>query len=254
MAGKISLDYFYFEFPTDPAEQIGAAVEVLQSAEIRLRSVLDKLEQTAAPPLSDETIGHMMNDLQYHGETFLTSIYEFRERLLLLLAVLTSRDKAEFFGLGSFQRIKSAIAELRGTKPNVADDIRALLNQLESSKELRGTMTHEAFLHLSLLVDGYPHNPEDLLLQCERNETLWIKILHILREEITRFVSAREKDCRFIAQKVVSIATALGFPAVDYFEAIENPDRWLGTWPAAERLFKGEPDAAADGGRDTGSS
>jgi hypothetical protein len=192
----IRLDYFWYEVPEGSAERLQDAAQQLEVCVLRLRSVLSRLERAVEEDIEWDNAASKMDDLQYHGETFLTSIYEFRERLIFLLAVLTKRDKDTLIGRGGYQRRQDALKELRKTMRTAADDIQALENQIYSAIRRRGTMTHEAFVHLAMFVEGQgPYEPDNALVDLKsQNEASYSAHRDALNKAIHRFVDERKGD------------------------------------------------------------
>ena len=200
----IRLEYFWYEVSGGPAERLEDAVQQLEVCVLRLQSVLWRLEQTLEGDIGWENAGSRMNELQYHGETFLTSIYELRERLIFLLALIARRDKGTLIGKGGYQKRRDALNELRKTMPTAAADIEALENQICSAIQLRGTMTHEAFVHLAMFVGGDgPYEPDNAIIDLKgQNDDSYRPLREALDTAIRSFVEERKKDVERIEQRV----------------------------------------------------
>ena len=203
---NVSLDYFWYE-PVNKGrhERLEFALEELQVSAIRLRQVTERLVATEEIELvveSRETsegkrhdsfaaVSSLVDELKYHGESFLAATYELQDRLASLLAILGRCRKRDVSGFrGAFNKARMPrYRALEKSMPETGKQFIILERHLCDFVRLRNRKTHEASLHFALLVDGQPHTPEDVLQQIKGGRQ-WF--LDIIREEARRFSQRHE--------------------------------------------------------------
>jgi hypothetical protein len=132
----------------------------------RLRIVADQLEMLA----SKRNIDLALTELAYYLENYFVRIYELRERALGLLIAVT-HDTASVRALKSQKGRQKALIALHKQVPMPMTPLEDLLQLLDEEINIRNTHTHEQFLNV-VLDTGYDiFNPQDALIDLQKNET-----------------------------------------------------------------------------------
>ena len=186
------------------------ALEELGSTTIRLRHVTDRLIGIEEDDLTEDNVSWFVEELEYHGEYFLTTAYEIQDRLAGLLAILTESKKDEL--IGKRRAFKDAriprYVELKGTMPRAAQQFLALESRICSLVKLRNKKTHEDSLHFEFLVDGQPYDPEKTL-RSVKVEAQFGALLQTIRAEVHRFIGMHNTDCEAIEKAVEQLDEAI---------------------------------------------
>ena len=179
------------------------ALEELGSTTVRLRHVTDRLIRIGEDDLTEENVSWCVEELEYHGEYFLTTAYEIQDRLAGLLAILTESPKDILIGKRrafTDARIPRYV-ELKKTMPRAAEQFLALESRICSFVKLRNKKTHEGSLHFEFLVDGQPYDPEEIL-RSVKEEAQYGALLQTIRVEVHRFIETHKTDCEAIEKSV----------------------------------------------------
>lgn len=220
---NVRLDYLWYEpVSNERPELLRFALEELEGVVIRLEHVTNRLHAVTDVAAASETkpdpkrslqdaglaISSLVSELAYHGESFLASTYELQDRLANLLAVLSECDKRTLVGFrGAFNKARMPrYRALEKTMPTVAREFIALERYLCEFVRLRNQKTHQASLHVALLVDGQPHDPEDVLLQIKGDREWFVRCVD---QEARRFAGRHKEALDSISARIESLAESL---------------------------------------------
>jgi hypothetical protein len=175
----------------------------------RLCEIRDRLLDCGENDLTEETVSQFVQELSYHGEYFLNTAYEIRDRLAALLAILTECDKDALIGRRAYEdkRMPRYIA-LKNTMPEVARQFLALESCICTFIKLRNVKTHEASLHFEFLVDGHPYDAEEIL-KSVKDDAVFGELVQLIRSEICRFISRHTKACEEIEKATDALNESL---------------------------------------------
>jgi hypothetical protein len=175
----------------------------------RLCEVRDRLLNIGENDLTEETVSQFVQELSYHGEFFLNTAYEIRDRLAALLAVLTECDKDDLIGRRAYEdkRMPRYMA-LKNSMPEVARQFLALESCICSFVKLRNAKTHEASLHFEFLLDGHPYDPEEIL-KGVKDDVSFGELVQLIRSEVNRFISRHVKACEEIEKAADALNESL---------------------------------------------
>jgi hypothetical protein len=169
----------------------------------RLRIVADQLETLA----SKRNIDLALTELAYHLENYFVRIYELRERALGFLIAVTN-DTAIVRALKSQKRRQDAFIALHKQMPMLIDHLEALLKLLDEDITIRNTHTHEQFLNV-VLDTGYDiFNPQDALLDLQKDEKARKRLERFLRKEMRRLAQDYGDKVRAIFETTWSFLDA----------------------------------------------
>jgi hypothetical protein len=169
----------------------------------RLRIVADQLEMLA----SKRSIDLALTELAYHLENYVVRIYELRERVLGLLIAVT-HDTASVRALKSPKGRQKALMALHKQVPMLMAPLEALLTLLDEEINIRNTHTHGQFLNV-VLDTGYDiFDPQDALIDLQKNETARKRLERFLRKEMRRLAQLYGDKVRAIAEMTWSFLHA----------------------------------------------
>lgn len=210
----LSLEFIQWVLP-DGAERLGFAVEQLLAASLRVRAIADRLQETAARTSARVSIDAVVDDLQYHGEAYLNAVYELRNRVIFLEAVMTGCDAELLDGQRwPYQVRRTALNDLKRANPRATMAVDALL-QLEGfvcpPVRHRNTMVHESFLSLGLVYYLEGQTPDDaganagtegqvihdiaeFLRAARKDSDRYARFFEAFRRAVVRFASQRVRD------------------------------------------------------------
>jgi hypothetical protein len=183
----------------------------------RLWGVVRRMSDLQECPISLENAARIFDDLQYHGEAFLNTAFQFREHLMFLFAMLTNKDKR---GITEDRQYREeAWKELGAKSPASAIAIEQMLERLRWLIDIRNKMTHGTFVHLQVsLVDPKPDAngnrnltliDEDTLLQVADDHNRFINIRRVINSAIVSFVEECEADVQSIRTHLSNLRNAL---------------------------------------------
>jgi hypothetical protein len=185
------LQFVYWE--TNAGEEAGTWWGQLAGSTHRLRVVADQLETLA----SKRNIDLALTELAYHLENYFVRIYELRERALGFLIAVT-KDSKNVKALKSHDGRQKAIIILQEHVPTLLPPLEALLMLLDEEINIRNTHTHEQFLNV-VLDTGYDiFDPQDALLDLQKNATARKRLERFLRKEMRRIAQVYGDKVRAI--------------------------------------------------------
>ena len=205
---------FYWSKIT-PDQQLGARWAQLIGARRRLQFVCDELRESSTEP----EIEKALDRLAYNAQNYLIRAYELRERVVSLIAMLSTNEsnrKAKQFAgeLKKAETRTSAIAHVRKTLPKVATPLRRLLAALDKDIELRNVHTHDMFLCIGMWTgdDRFdPYDPYDALLDLEYQPKTRKDLEALLRKGIKRLARKYQQKADCII-KLVTVLVELTDP------------------------------------------
>lgn len=157
-----SLQLYCYEI--DPTTEIVEYHGELTISINRLMYITEELESLH----SQQDITVILNHLEYHIENYLVRIYELRERVFNLLIAITG-DKKTVDKLRHLDQRPNALITLQQKEKTIVQLIKQLLLILDEDIEMRNHQTHRIFLKLGFW-DGYDiYNPEDVLVDMQRD-------------------------------------------------------------------------------------
>jgi hypothetical protein len=173
-------------------------------------SELDISALTESGPVSEVqnavvAVSTLVDELAYHGESYLMTTYDLQDRLTSLLGVLCRCSKEELTGFrGAYNEARiPRYHALRKSMPDVANEFLALEDQLCEFVRLRNKKTHWASLHFAVLVNGQPFQPDDTLSGIKGDRT-WF--LELIQERVRRFARRHKEAADSIAGSVNRLA------------------------------------------------
>jgi hypothetical protein len=195
------LQFVWWE--TNAGEEAGTWWGQLAGSTHRLRIVADQLETLA----SKRNIDLALTELAYHLENYFVRIYELRERALgFLIAVIN--DTKNVKALKSQERRQKALIALREHVPTLMPPLEVLLKLLDEKIEIRNTHTHKQFLNI-VLDTGYDiFDPQNALLDLQKEETARKRFERFLRKEMRRIAEVYGDKVRAIVETTWSFLDA----------------------------------------------
>jgi hypothetical protein len=212
----LNLEFVHWDLPAG-AERLGFALEQILAGSLRVQAVARRLQEIAARSLDHASIDVVVDDLQYHGEAFLTAIYELRNRLVFLEAVITGHEDEllhdRTFDWGYRKRERVLLQRIRDS-PQATREV-AALRELEDlvckPVQHRGKMTHESFFSLGIVyyLEGQSfsdagatagsggqviHDIADFLRVSRADSDLYARITEALAAAVARFGAQRMRD------------------------------------------------------------
>lgn len=190
----------------------------LEWALARLRTATVTLREAAkdsVPATSADALGApaWMSSFQQYAELFLTYAYEFRERMITLLALLTKRNRDEYINAGGYEKRQDALRDLAlksEAHRRFAVIFTVLDQHLCAPVGERGEMTHAASIRFLLILDNDQFvEPEDLLIQLGPDESKYAEIRDVLQKQLVRFAEAREEEFAYIEKNASQLLDVL---------------------------------------------
>lgn len=186
------------------------ALMELGAPTVRLRQITARLIGIEDDDITEENVSYFVEELEYHGEYFLTTAYEIQDRLAGLLAILTESPKHELIGKRrafTDARIPRYV-DLKKTMPRVAEQFLALESRICSLVKLRNIKTHKSSFHFEFLVDGQPYDPAEIL-RSVKDEAQFGELLQTIRTEVHLFIETHKADSIAIEEAVDQLEAAI---------------------------------------------
>ena len=139
----------------------------------------------------------LINIESVYLENYFVRIYELRERALGFLIAVTN-DTVNVRALKSQKRRQDAFIALNKQMPMLIEYLEALLKILDEGVTIRNTHTHEQFRNV-VLDAGYDiFNPQDVLIDLQKDEEARKRLERFLRKEMRRLAQVYGDKVRAI--------------------------------------------------------
>ncbi|MCG3138812.1 MAG: hypothetical protein HJJLKODD_02681 [Phycisphaerae bacterium] len=194
-----ALKFYWYEIR--PNEAKGAVWGQFMGAIHRLLDIDEELTDA----LRQRDIRKQLHRVTRITESYLHRVYELRERMVNLLAMVTGNTTAAK-ATKNPQKRANALSRIQGSHRALCEGVDRLMGMLDDDVLLRNMHTHQQFLSLGLMAYNGPYDPDDVLMELEHQPDERKAMNSLLRKETRKLADEYRTRIQSVRDAAVALA------------------------------------------------